>query len=179
MPNDPTRVAITTGHERRRRYSAEQKLRLIEKTVAPDMTISAVARLRGISPSLLFGWRRLMAEGGKAAIQVNDDVVAARRVRALEGCIRDLELLVGRKTMEVEVLRGWAAESINWAVAREKSLSCSCRRHHATVPGEGRGQHPGRSPFQPDPANPGRLSATGPVQTRGRRRGTGRHPSAH
>jgi transposase InsO family protein len=30
MPNDPTSVEIITGRERRRRYSAEQKLRLVE-----------------------------------------------------------------------------------------------------------------------------------------------------
>ena len=46
-----------------------------------------------------------MSEGGKAAIQADDDVVAASRVRELEGRIRDLERLLGRKTMEVEVLR--------------------------------------------------------------------------
>jgi transposase len=32
MPNDTTRIEIITGRERRRRYSAEQKLRLVEET---------------------------------------------------------------------------------------------------------------------------------------------------
>jgi transposase len=111
MPNDPTRVEIITGRERRRRYSAEQKLRLVEETMQPGMTVSAVARLHGVSPSLLFQWlrprsgRRRMSEGGKAAIQADDEVVAAGRLRELEGRIRDLERLLGRKTMEVEILR--------------------------------------------------------------------------
>jgi len=35
MPNDPTRVEITTGRKRRRRYSAEQKIRLVKKTMQP------------------------------------------------------------------------------------------------------------------------------------------------
>ena len=105
MPNDPTRVEIITGRERRRRYSAEQKLRLVEETMQPGMTVSAVARLHGVSPSLLFGWRRRMSEGGKAAIQADDEVVAAGRLRELEGRICDLERLLGRKTVEVEILR--------------------------------------------------------------------------
>jgi transposase len=105
MPNDPTRVEIITGRERRRRYTAEQKLRLVEETMAAGMTVSAVARLHGISPSLLFQWRRRMSEGGRAAIQADDEVVAAGRLRELEGRIRDLERLLGRKTMEVEILR--------------------------------------------------------------------------
>jgi transposase len=105
MPNDPKRVEIITGRERRRRYSAERKLRLVEETMQPGMTVSAVARLHGVSPSLLFGWRRRMSEGGRTAIQADDDVVAAGRLREMEGRIRDLERLLGRKTMEVEVLR--------------------------------------------------------------------------
>ena len=68
MPNEPTRVEIITGRERRHRYSADHKLRLVEETMQPGMTVSAVARLHGISPSLLFGWRQRMSEGGKAAI---------------------------------------------------------------------------------------------------------------
>jgi transposase len=69
------------------------------------MTVSAVARLHGVSPSLLFGWRCRMAEGGLEAVRADDDVVAASRVRELEAKIRDLERLLGCKTMEVEILR--------------------------------------------------------------------------
>ena len=43
MPNNPTRIEIITGRERRRRYSAEQKLALVEETMQPGMTVSAVA----------------------------------------------------------------------------------------------------------------------------------------
>jgi transposase len=99
------RVEIVTGRERRRRYSAEEKVRLVEESMQPGMTVSAVARLHGVSPSLLFGWRRRMAEGGLAAVKADDDVVAASRVRELETKIRELERLLGRKTMEVEILR--------------------------------------------------------------------------
>lgn len=105
MPNDPTRVEIITGRERRRRYTAEQKLTLVEQTLQPGMTVSAVARMHGISPSLLFGWRRRMAEGGLEAVRADDDVVGAGRVRDLELRVRELERMLGRKTMEVEILR--------------------------------------------------------------------------
>ena len=44
MSNDATRVEIISGRERRRRYTAEQKLRLVEETMQPGMTVSAVAR---------------------------------------------------------------------------------------------------------------------------------------
>jgi transposase len=105
MSNPIERVEIITGRERRRRYSAAEKVRLVEETTQPGMTVSAVARLHGVSPSLLFGWRRRMAEGGLEAVRADDDVVAASRVRELEAKIRDLERLLGRKTMEAEILR--------------------------------------------------------------------------
>jgi transposase len=46
-----------------------------------------------------------MLEGGQAAIQADEDVVGASRVRELEKRVRDLERLLGRKTMEAEILK--------------------------------------------------------------------------
>lgn len=137
------------------------------------MTVSAVARLHGISPSLLFQWRRRRSEGGRAAVQADDDVVAVSRVRELKGRIRDLERLLGRETMEVEVLR----EALT--AAQGKNPPGSCRRRYRAVPGEGRGRHLGRRPLQPGPADQRQLPATGPVQSKGRRRGPGGHPPDH
>ncbi len=105
MPNDPTRVEIITGHERRRRYTANEKLALVDATMQPGMTVSAVARLHGVSPSLLFKWRQLMSQGGQVAVKADDDVVAASKARDLEQRVRELERLLGRKTMEVEILK--------------------------------------------------------------------------
>ena len=81
MPNDPTCIEIATGRERRRCYSAEQKLAFVTETMQPGMTVSAVARQRGVSPSLLFKWRQLMSQGGQAAVKADEDVVAASRAR--------------------------------------------------------------------------------------------------
>jgi transposase len=114
VPNDPTRVEIITGRERRRRYSANEKLALVDATMQPGMTVSAVARLHGVSPSLLFKWRQLMSQGGQVAVKADEDVVAGSKVRDLEQRVRELERLLGRKTLEVEVLK----EAL--AAAREK-----------------------------------------------------------
>ena len=117
MPNETQRIEIITGRERRRRYTGQEKVRFVEETMQPGMTVSAVARMHGISPSLLFGWRRRMAEGGQVAVQADEEVVAASRVRELEARVRDLERLLGRKTLEVEVLK----EAL--AVARVKKAA--------------------------------------------------------
>lgn len=44
--------------------------------------------------------KRPMLEGGHAAVEADEDVVAASRVRELEKRVRDLERMLGRKTME-------------------------------------------------------------------------------
>ena len=46
-----------------------------------------------------------MAEGGKQAIQADDDVVAASEVRELKRQIRELKRVLGKKTLENEILR--------------------------------------------------------------------------
>ena len=40
MPNEPSRIEIITGRERRRRYSAKEKLQLVDDTMQPGMTVS-------------------------------------------------------------------------------------------------------------------------------------------
>jgi|SRR5215475_6067264 len=52
------RVEIITGPERRRRWSEEEKLRLVAEACRPGSSVSQVARERGVSASQLFGWRR-------------------------------------------------------------------------------------------------------------------------
>lgn len=49
--------------------------------------------------------KRRMLEGGQQAVQADEDVVGTSRVRELERRVRDLERLLGRKTMEAEILR--------------------------------------------------------------------------
>ena len=46
-----------------------------------------------------------MAEGGLETVRADKDVVPASRVRELEAKVRKLERLLGRKTMEAEILR--------------------------------------------------------------------------
>jgi|SRR6516162_6144128 transposase len=122
MPSDTTmsssvdRVEIFSQIQRRRRWSVDQKLAILAEAGQPGMSISYVARRHGISPSLLFGWRRRMTEGGKEAIRADDEVVAKAEVRELQKRIRELERVLGKKTLENEILR----EALK--VAQEKKL---------------------------------------------------------
>lgn len=62
---------ILTGPERRRRWTEEQKLRLVAETFRPGASLSAVARRHGVHSSVLFRWRRRFTEpapGGDTAL---------------------------------------------------------------------------------------------------------------
>ncbi len=98
------RIEVVTGVERRRRWSLGEKLKAVEETLSSGMSVSYVARKYGISPSLLFRWRKLMTEGGKEAIRSDDAVVSAAEVRELKKRIRELERVLGKKTLENEIL---------------------------------------------------------------------------
>ena len=105
-PTEPySRVEVITSVQRRRRWSAAEKVRLVEEAMQPGMSVSFVARRAGISPSQLFAWKRRMLEGGQVAVEADEDVVGASQVRDLEKKVRELERLLGRKTMENEILK--------------------------------------------------------------------------
>ena len=53
------------GLGRRRRWSVEDKLRLVAESGTPGASVSEVARRNDLSPGLLFTWRRMAA--GRAA----------------------------------------------------------------------------------------------------------------
>ena len=105
MSDEYQRIEVITGNARRRRWTTEQKLRIIEESEEPGASVSEVARRNGVAPNLLFRWRRLMAEGGTVAVGSDETVVSASELRRLEVRVRELERLLGRKTMEVEILR--------------------------------------------------------------------------
>ena len=109
-------IEVVTGVERRRRWSLSEKLKAVEETRLPGMSVSYVARKYGIAPSLLFRWRKLMAEGGQEAVRSDDAVVSAAEVRELKKRIRELERVLGKKTLENEIL----TEAVR--LAHEKKL---------------------------------------------------------
>jgi transposase len=57
------RIEVITGVAGRRRWSVEEKLRMVAESLMPDMPVSAVARRHGVRSNLLFKWRRLAREG--------------------------------------------------------------------------------------------------------------------
>jgi transposase len=118
MSEEYQRIELITGAARRRHWSTEQKLRIIAESFEPGETVSSVARRHGVAPNLLFRWRRLMNEGGVTAVGSDEPVVGTSELRKLEERVRELERLLGRKTLENEILR----EALAKAQAKKPTL---------------------------------------------------------
>jgi transposase len=109
-------VEVLNNSQRRRRWTAEQKKAMVLEAEQPGMNISLVARKYEIHPNQLFRWRRLLHDGALTAMRTDEELVPVSEVRQLRKQIRELERLLGRKTLENEILK----DAIE--IAREKKL---------------------------------------------------------
>jgi transposase len=88
---------------RRRLYTLDQKQRFVAE--ARDAGVSAVARKYQVSASQIFRWRRLADEGALEAMGADEAVVPESEAKQLRNQIRELQRLLGKKTMECEILK--------------------------------------------------------------------------
>lgn len=124
MTNNKNEVMeVLTGPERRRRWSADEKLAMVRETFEPGKTVSMVARLHGINPNQLFQWRKLHQDGSLSAVSAGEEVVPASELSDALKQIKELQRLLGKKTMENEIFREAVEvmKSRKW-IARSPSL---------------------------------------------------------
>jgi transposase len=62
-----TQVEVITSVQRRRRWSAEEKQRIVAAAIEPGAIASEVARAAGIHASQLFRWRQELRGPARAA----------------------------------------------------------------------------------------------------------------
>jgi transposase len=89
----------------RRRWSVEEKMRIVHETYAPGMSVSLVARQHGIAAKQVFAWRRLYLDSARSTIRGGEDPVPASEYRALQQLVDELQRLLGKKTVENAILR--------------------------------------------------------------------------
>lgn len=118
MSSSYPKAEVLKGPERRRRWSVVEKLEMVAESREPGATVSFVARRRGVSPNQLFTWRRLAEQGALTATQAEEEVVPASSFRAQQEQIRELQRLLGKKTLEVEILK----EALEVAAGPKKHL---------------------------------------------------------
>ncbi len=63
-----SRAEVITSVERRRRWSQDEKERLVAASLEPGATVSEVARMAGLHVSQLFRWRKELCKHGKTSV---------------------------------------------------------------------------------------------------------------
>jgi len=63
-----SRAEVITSVERRRRWSQDEKERLVAASLEPGASVSEVARVAGLHVSQLFRWRKELCKHGEASI---------------------------------------------------------------------------------------------------------------
>jgi transposase len=75
-------IEVITSVERRRRWSASEKERLVAASLEAGASVSAVAREAGIQPSQLYGWRRQLLRRSRPGASFAAVRIAAEPVPA-------------------------------------------------------------------------------------------------
>ena len=122
---------VDTG--RMRRWTVAAKVRIIEESLATDVSVSSVARRHGMAPSQLFGWRRQflgVSSGGEASsaphepgfgftpVVVQGETVPplplplAMRAREADGRDAHASIIVTARGVRIEVMRDAAPDLV-------------------------------------------------------------------
>lgn len=94
----------------RRVFTAEFKREQVARIDRGEITAAELARELDVQPGLIRRWKYLIAHGSQLAASTNGEVVPAAELRAAEQRIRELERALGRKEMELEILRAAQSE---------------------------------------------------------------------
>lgn len=97
--------SVSRGTDGRRLFTAEFKRQQIDRLLKGEVTAAELSRELGINRSLIQKWKYLATKGAEAAVGSNGEVVPVGELRAAQARIKELERLVGRQTMELEILR--------------------------------------------------------------------------
>ena len=98
-----------SGHKPRtvRRFTLSEKLAIVRESMAPGVSASFVARRHGIAVNVLYYWRKAYKDviGTDLASAQSASTASDKELEDLRLQIRNLERLLGQRTLEIALLR--------------------------------------------------------------------------
>ena len=88
----------------RRIFDVEFKRATAARIASGEITLAQVARELDIQPVLIRRWMKLAEGGSVAAVEAGEEVVAISRVRELEKQVRELQRIIGKQAVTIEIL---------------------------------------------------------------------------
>jgi transposase len=101
-----TAVEVITSVERRRRWSRDEKLRIVAESAQPGRTASQVARAHGIAPGQLFMWRRQLLSEAIASGVASDGFVPVEIARERAAAAFPASAGAGDRAIEIRLPNG-------------------------------------------------------------------------
>ena len=99
--NDPASKVREIRRKTRRKYSAEEKIRIVLEGLKGEESIAELCRREGISPNLYYNWSKEFLEAGKKRLQGDTNREAtSSEVVELRQEARELKELVAELTLE-------------------------------------------------------------------------------
>jgi len=94
---------------RRKRYTAEEKVKILREILEDGKSISQTAEKYGIHPNNVMNWRKQLIEGGAQTFQIKradiSDKAEERKVAALENKIKQKDEVIAELAEELLALK--------------------------------------------------------------------------
>jgi transposase len=88
------------------RYSLTEKIAVVRESLWPGARVVDIARKHGLARNVLYYWRKVYGEMARADLtQAKTDSNAANELADLRLQVRNLERLLGQRTLELALLR--------------------------------------------------------------------------
>jgi transposase len=89
-----------------RRFNLSEKIAIVRESLAPGVSASFVARRHGIAVNVLYYWRKAYGQVADTDLTAADSGTPAEKdLSDLRLQVRNLERLLGQRTLEVALLR--------------------------------------------------------------------------
>ena len=90
----------------RRKFSAEEKIRIVLEGLKGEESISEICRREGIAPTLYYRWSKDFIEAGKKRLNGDTERDAnTSEVKELKKESQDLKIVVAEQALEIRVLK--------------------------------------------------------------------------
>ncbi|WP_275944410.1 transposase [Klebsiella pneumoniae] len=113
--------------EKCKQRTMQEKIAIVQQSFKPGMTVSLVARQHGVAASQLFLWRKQYQKGSLTAVAAGEQVVSASELAAAMKQTKEVQRLLGKKTMENKLLK----EAVDYGRAKKWIA------HAPLLPGDG------------------------------------------
>jgi transposase-like protein len=94
---------------KRKRYTAEEKIKILREVLEDGKTISSVAEKHGLHPNNIMNWRKQLFEGGMQTFQIKRADISSkaeeRKVTSLEDKLKHKDEVIADLAEELLALK--------------------------------------------------------------------------